>query len=70
LMESSGILSSSQAWCRSIASTKNDKFCVEELAHDVSISDEPVSDELDSTPDLGNAEGLTIEEFTSLRAEE
>jgi hypothetical protein len=31
--------------------------------------DEPVLDEVESTPDLGDADGLTIEELTSLLAE-
>jgi hypothetical protein len=43
--------------------------CVDERDHEMSISDEPMLDELDSRPDMGNAEVLTIAEFTSLRAE-
>jgi hypothetical protein len=34
----------------------------------MSALDEPALDEVDSTPDLGDAEGLTIEELTSLLA--
>jgi hypothetical protein len=40
-----------------------------ELAHEMSVLDEPVLDEVDSTPKLRDAEGLTIEELTSLLAE-
>jgi hypothetical protein len=32
----------------------------------MSMSMEPVLDEVDSTPDLGDAEGLIVEELTSL----
>jgi hypothetical protein len=45
-----------------------DKFWVDELAHEMSVLDEPIMDEVDSTPDLADAEGLTIEELTSLLA--
>jgi hypothetical protein len=41
---------------------------VDELAHEMSVLDEPVLDEVDSKPDLGDAEGLTIEDLTSLLA--
>jgi hypothetical protein len=34
----------------------------------MSALDEPALDEVDSTLDLGDAEGLTIEELTSLLA--
>jgi hypothetical protein len=50
-------------------SIENDKFWVDELAHEMSVLDEPVLDEVDSTPDSGDAEGLTIEELTSLLTE-
>jgi hypothetical protein len=42
---------------------------VDELAHEMSVLDGLVLDEVDSTSDLGDAEGLTIEELTSLLAE-
>jgi hypothetical protein len=50
-------------------SIENDKFWVDELAHGMSVLDEPVLDEVDSTPDLRDAERLTIEELISLLAE-
>jgi hypothetical protein len=50
-------------------SIENDKFWVDELAHEMSVLDEPVLDEVDSTSELGDAEGLKIEELTSLLAE-
>jgi hypothetical protein len=50
-------------------SIEKDKFWVDELAHEMSVLDAPVLDEVDSTPDLGDAEGLTIEELTYLLAE-
>jgi hypothetical protein len=46
------------------ASIENEKFWVDNLAHHMSVLDE-----VDSTPDLGDAEGQTIEEMTSLLAE-
>jgi hypothetical protein len=51
------------------ASIENEKFWVDKLAHQMSVLDEPVLDEVDSTPDSGDAEGQTIEELTSLLAE-
>jgi hypothetical protein len=36
----------------------------------LSISNEPVLDEVDNTPDVGDAEGLIIEELTSLLADD
>jgi hypothetical protein len=48
---------------------ENDKVWVDDLAHEMSVLDEPVLDEVDSTPDLAEAEGLTIEQLTSLPAE-
>jgi hypothetical protein len=50
-------------------SIENDKLLVDELDHEMSVLDEPVLDVVDSTPELGDAEGHTIEELASLLAE-
>jgi hypothetical protein len=48
---------------------KNDKLWEDEIAHEISILDMSVLYEMDSKPDSGDIEGLTIEELTSLMAE-
>jgi hypothetical protein len=53
----------------SCGSLKNDKFWVDELAREMSLLDKPVLDEVDSTSDLGDVDGLKIEELTYLLEE-